>query len=57
MNLIGKRVEIVGKHLFKGERGQIVRTSKTSWGNGFVIKLDKNGVECFVYNLQILKIL
>lgn len=55
MVFIGKRVEIVGRHTFNGEKGEIVRKESTSFGEGYVIKLDKEGAECFVYDVRLLK--
>lgn len=54
MDIIGKRIKIVGKHPHSGETGIADRVETTAFGQtGLIIKLDNcpHGTnECFVFD-------
>ncbi len=60
MNIIGKRIKIIGNHPHSNEFGIVDRVEKTAFGSvGWIIKLEDcpHGTnECFIFKSENLKI-
>lgn len=61
MNIIGKKIKIIGNHPHSNEFGIVDRVEKTAFGSvGWIIKLEDcphRTNECFVFKSENLKII
>ena len=58
--IIGKRVEIVGKHPHTGEKGVVDRAERTPVGPGLIVKLGDcpHGTDaCFVFRSENIRVI
>ncbi len=53
LELVGKRVQIIGSHPWKGETGIVTSRESTAVGFGWRVQMD-NGLCCYVFHSELL---